>query len=359
MKPSVRQLIVGAARSDAITNMALSIARSISHVADAEIFSFHPVGPDLRSEIKDFAMIPEGEHNDVFVYHSSFGIPQITRLLRERHDKLVLVYHNITPADRYWDLAPDFASALEWGRHELVLLRERVVAAVADSEFNASELLNIGYRDVIVIPAGIDPFRLTNTQIDPKFNRELGENFPEGFILFVSQVLPHKRVELALEVVHLLRSVHRLDLGLVVAGPMRNPRYSEILSKYRSKLPEAKVLFLGEATEAQLATLYRKATVYLGTSDHEGLGLPPLEAMSAGCPVVVRGSGAIPETVGMGALVINPAAGVLELTEAIAEVIHNGDLRNHLVGEGFRRVKQIATPVTGRTILDVIEAVLR
>lgn len=83
MKPSVRQLIVGAARSDAITNMALSIARSISHVADAEIFSFHPVGPDLRSEIKDFAMIPEGEHNDVFVYHSSFGIPQITRLLRE------------------------------------------------------------------------------------------------------------------------------------------------------------------------------------------------------------------------------------------------------------------------------------
>ena len=358
MRPTVRQLIVGASRADAITNMAIGSSRSIAELAESEIYAFHPVEADLEGEIRHVSDMGNGAPRDVLVYHSSFGIPQITQLLRKRPERLVLVYHNITPADRYWDLSPDFAAALEWGRVELTMLRDKVAVAVADSEFNGDELRAIGYRDVRVIPAGVNPHRLNSTPIDSRFNRELTDNFPDGFLLFVSQVIPHKRVEWALEVVHLLRSVHRLNVGLVVAGPQRNPRYSEIVQRFRSLLPEANSLFLGEATESQLATLYRRASVFIGTSDHEGLGIPPLEAMAAGCPVVIRGCGAVPETVGDGALMIGPESGVLEFTEAVAEVLSNQELRVELARLGLDRAFDIGNKGGGESFREVVEEVL-
>lgn len=343
MSPVVRQFIVGAARADAITNMALDIHRELTGEVRSEIYAFHAVEEALTDQIRPRTMMPSGAPDDVFIYHSSFGIPAITKLLMERTEKLILAYHNITPSDRYWDFDPEFAASLEWGRKELEIVRPRVVKAIADSRFNASELEALGYEDVSVIPAGLDPFRFRETPIDTAFNLDLDKHFPEGFILFVSQSIPHKRVEMAMEVVHLVRSIHRQNIGLVIAGPQRNAKYRTVLSGYRRKLPEANVLVAGEVSESMLATLYRKAIMLLGTSDHEGFGAPPLEAMAENCPVVIRGCGAVPETVGRGGLVLPCDASVLELTEAVAAVIASPQLRLQLISAGCERVAEFAS----------------
>ena len=358
MKRVVRQLIVGASKSDAITNMTLANSREINDFAKSEIYAFHPVSDDLISEISNVRSLPEGAPHDVFVYHASYGIPEITHLVKERDDHVVLVYHNVTPSDRYWDYDPGFASALEWGRHELSLLRKKVRVAIADSEYNATELRSLGYRDVRVIPAGVNPHRLSSTTIDTKFNGELGEHFPDGFILFVSQVIPHKRAELALEIVYLLRTAHRLNVGLVVAGPIRNQRYQNIVDRFRHCLPGAHVLFTGEVTEEMLATLYRRALLLVGTSDHEGLGIPPLEAMAEGCPVVIRGTGAVPETVGSGGIVLDPDTSVLEMTEVVAAVIQSEELQTRLVHAGHSRITELNEQTASMSFRDVILEVL-
>lgn len=339
--------------------MALSNARSIADLAKTETYAFHPVASDLEGEIKSFSALANGNPGDIFIYHSSFGIPEITHLLRRRNERLVLVYHNVTPADYYWDISPEFAASLEWGRHELSLIRSQVAVAVSDSEFNARELTALGYQNVEVIPAGIDPFRLRDVPSDETLAHELAQQFPAGFLLCVSQVLPHKRVEIALEVTHLLRSVHNLEVGLVVAGPQRNFRYAEIVNRYSRLLPDADVLFLGEVTVSQLATLYRRAAVLLGTSDHEGLGIPPLEAMAEECPVVVRGSGAVPETVGDAALVIDPSWGVLDIVEVVAELIQNNELNRHFTKLGLSRVRELQKAAEGKTFRRIIEGLLR
>lgn len=358
MKPVVRQFIVGAARSDAITTMALDIKRELTAVVESELYAFHSVDPSLQGEILDRHELPVARDNDVFVYHASYGIPELTRLVRSRSEKLVLVYHNVTPSDRYWDYDADFASALDWGRYELELIRPKVARAVADSRYNASELEGIGYEDVTVIPAGMNPHRLQDTPVDVRFNRELAEHFPDGYVLFVSQALPHKRVELALEVVHLLRAVHRMNVGLVVAGPHRNARYSTVINEFRERLPEAHVLLAGEVTEEMLATLYRGALLLLGTSDHEGLGNPPLEAMAEGCPVVIRGCAAVPDTVGGGGVVLPCDAGVLELTEVAAAVIRSSGLRQQMISDGHARIREFVEEAGRTTLLDVIQGVL-
>jgi glycosyltransferase involved in cell wall biosynthesis len=207
----------------------------------------------------------------------------------------------------------------------------------------------------VQLAAGVNPFRLKYEPTDSRLIGELHSHFPDGYILAVSQVIPHKRMELAIEAVHLLRTVHRLDVGLVIAGPQRNERYARDLAKLRSRLPEANVLMMGETTESQLATLYRACAVYFGTSDHEGLAIPPLEAMAAGVPVVIRGTGAVPETVGDAALVAKPDATICELTEMLHAVLTNSKLRATLVMRGREHVRNFYAQDTTQLFLQKIQ----
>ena len=339
---SVHQVVIGASTRDAITNMSLALRQAIRRrITDSNVYAYLGGDHTITDEVIHMDAMPLGTDEDVVVYHSSFGQPGLTPKLLERPERLVLVYHNITPWQYYENVDIEFASGLKWGREELAMLRDKVAAAFAVSEFNAHDLVQYGYQNVTVIPAGLRPRHINEHTIDVKLLGELRSHFPHGFVLFVSQVLPHKRVELALEAIHLLRSVHGLDIGLVIAGPARRPAYFKDVLRMRDKLPEAHVLFAGEVTDQQLATLYRACRVYVGTSDHEGLAVPPLEAMASGAPVVVRGCGAVPDTVGDAALVIPATAGVCELTEGIAHVLRDRDLRAHLRMRGYRRVKEV------------------
>jgi L-malate glycosyltransferase len=339
---SVNQVVIGASTRDAITNMAITLQQALRPVTrESGIFAFLGGDYTITDEVAHMNDMPFGGPEDVLIYHSSFGQPGLTPKLLQRPEKLVLIYHNITPAHYYEKIDREFANGLEWGRTELSIIRDKVVQSFADSQFNADDLATYGYENVVVIPAGLRPRRVNPIPTDVRLLAELNCQFPEGFILFVSQVLPHKRVELALEVVHLLRSVHGLKIGLVVAGPTRRPRYFNDVQRMRAKLPEAHVLFAGEVDDGQLATLYRACRAFISTSDHEGLSIPPLEAMASGAPVIVRGCGAVPDTVGDAALIVPAEAGVCELTEAVAIVLRDQALATYLRIRGYERVNEI------------------
>lgn len=336
---SVHQLIVGASRHDAITSMALSLRDRLRDTYRSEVYSYHDPEKSVAGDVLPIRQMPWGSDEDALVYHSSFGVPQLTSLLQSRSEKLAMIYHNITPSRFYLRSNPEFAMALEWGRHELSLLRPLMQLTFADSRFNARDLAAYGYTGVIEIPAGVNAFRLKFAPMDVALQGELQRFSPEGFVLAVSQVIPHKRMEMAIEVIHLLRSVHRLDIGLVIAGPQRDRGYMRDLKTLQSRLPEAKVMFIDEASESQLATLYRTCSAYLGTSDHEGLAIPPLEAMAADAPVVIRGVGAVPETVGDAALVVPPDAGVCEIAEMMGAIFRDKQLRATMVARGRAHVR--------------------
>lgn len=357
--PTVNQLIIGASRRDAITNMALNLRNALVGKFDAEVYSYFPPEHTVDGVVFQLSQMPIGTASDILVYHSSFGIEDVTQQLLQRPERLVIVYHNITPAQHYEESDPVFASQLAWGRKELEIIQEKVVSSFAVSQYNADDLANYGYSDINVIPAGVNPRRLDASPTNPMFLGELGQHFPNGFVLFVSQVLQHKRAELAIEMVHLLRTVWRLDIGLVVAGPIRKPLYRRDLEALRQRLPESHVLFTGEVTEAQLATLYRSCLVYISTSDHEGLAIPPLEAMANGAPVVARAAGAVAETVKSAGIIVPLESGVGELAGAVARVIQDNSLREQLVQSGYRRVAEFEYADTTSHFVEQIEKLFR
>lgn len=326
----VRHLVVGAASHDAITNIALAATSWKKSSGTSEIYSWFEPDQSVLGRVRPVRELPKGLKGDVLVYHLSYGIPDLTAMLLQRQEHLVIWYHNVTPAHFFESIAPEFSAGLAHGRREIEILRERCVFAVADSFFNADELIAAGYHDVVVARPSLTGSRFNDVGADTELLEKVWRRFPDGFVLAVSQVLPHKRVDQAVEVLHLLREYQGLDVGLVWAGPARQPKYMEAITALQRRLNQPNIEFVDVVSDGGLAALYRACICFVSFSDHEGLSLPPLEAMANRAPVIVKASGAVPETVGTGALVLPKDIGVIELSEVLGEVCRNGDLRSRM-----------------------------
>jgi glycosyltransferase involved in cell wall biosynthesis len=337
-KPVIHQVLLGAAEGDAITQMAFALRTELQKFADSEIYALWRHGDLMEKSTLRLEEIPESEDIDLLLYHSSIGWQEMTDFLLSRTEKIAISYHNITPAHFYEKYQPEFAHDLQLGRTELELIREKVVLTVADSSFNAEDIKQHGYHDAIVVPAGFSPKRLCHETYDAQLLNELSMRFPNGYVIAVGQLLPHKRIEQVLETMHIMNSTYWGNIGLVLCGVARQAHYREAINKFQNRCAMVDVQFTDAVSNRQLATLLRGARAYLGMSDHEGLCIPPVEAMSLGVPVIIKGAGAVPETMGEGALVLPQDCGPILAGEAINEVLTNETMRWNLINAGYERV---------------------
>jgi glycosyltransferase involved in cell wall biosynthesis len=337
-RPVIHQVLLGAAEGDAITQMAFALRLELQKFADSEIFALLQHGDLMKASTLPLDEIPASENIDLLLYHSSIGWQEMTYFLVARTEKIAVSYHNITPAHFYEKYQPEFARDLRLGRTELELIREKVVLTVADSLFNAEDIKQHGYHDAIVVPAGFSPKRLCDEKYDVQLLNDLSVRFPNGYVIAVGQLLPHKRIEQVLETMHIMNSTYWGNIGLVLCGVARQAHYREAINKFQNRCAMVDVQFTDAVSNRQLATLLRGARAYLGMSDHEGLCIPPVEAMSLGVPVIIKGAGAVPETMGEGALVLPQDCGPILAGEAINEVLTNEITRWNLINAGYERV---------------------
>jgi glycosyltransferase involved in cell wall biosynthesis len=358
-KPVIHQVLIGASDGDAITQMALAVRDALRPYAESEIYARWRLSDRMEYECCDLNEYPHSNDVDLTVYHSSIGREEVTQFLRQRSERFAVSYHNITPAEMYRDFNPEFAADLEQGRQDLNELRDRVVLTVADSEYNARDIAQHGYNDVHVVPAGFVPSRLANEEYDVHVLNDMACRFPNGYVVAVGQILPHKRIDQLMETMHILNSTYWGNIGLVVCGVARQADYWNVINKFRNRCAMVDVYFAGSVTDQQLSTYMRGARAYLGMSDHEGLSIPPIEAMSMGVPVVVKGAAAVPETVGNGALVLPETAGPVLAAEAIHEVLHNNELRWSLIHRGLGRAAELESRAPSQRTAELLLAAVR
>ena len=354
MRP-FHQVIVGAGAGDAITQMALEIRHDLRSIGSSEIFARF-IDPEMASEVSPLNDLPSGRPNDVIIYHSSYGDPEVTRALLRRPGRLILLYHNLTPSEHFVHHDPAFAAGLEWGRHELLLLRDRTVLATADSKFNADELTDLGFRDVHVIAAGLRPRRLASVTPSADTVATIREQVGVPYVLNVSQLLPHKCQHVLIQALHVVQSVHGEEIGLVLVGPPRSASYGRGLVELARRLRVRHLWFAHRQSDAALSTIYRSARVFASASVHEGLGIPPLEAMSFGVPTIVRDAGATAETVAGGALVLPNDAGPLMFTEAILAAHQDERLRSSMICAGLERIDELTASDNSSGLVELLEA---
>src|SRR5262245_13451680 len=244
--------------------------------------------------------------------------------------------------------------ALAYARASITLAARRATRVMTVSESSKRDIL----RFVDVEPEKIE---VIYNAFDERFGVEprkedvvrVRERYQLGdeFVLYAGNVKPHKNLERLIEAFNLVRKRGLDHLKLVLIGDeiskyaaLRRAVHHHQLHKY--------VRFLGYLPEETLAVMYRLAGVFVFPSLYEGFGLPPLEAMASGTPVVTSNISSLPEVAGDAAVLVDP-----HFPEAIADGIHtvltNEAVRRTLRHKGLARAAQFSWEQSVRRVLEI------
>ncbi len=221
------------------------------------------------------------------------------------------------------------------------------------SEFSKNDIINeykIEESNVYVTYPGIKPdLESAKKQNMEDLRKKFGIN--KNYILFVGTLQPRKNIEKLIEA---FSKVDK-DILLLVVGK-KGWLYEDILKAPEKFGVSERVKFLDFVEDTELPYLYKNALCFVLPSLYEGFGLPVLEAMKNGCPVLTSNVSSLPEAGGEAALYFDPT-NVNEIAEKINKVINNKDLREEMVKKGFLQVKKFSWEKTARETLKVLEEV--
>ena len=238
----------------------------------------------------------------------------------------VLTLHDLSPLEHPEWYRPAFAV---WYRLFLPLLVRRVRCILTLSRHVRSKIIarfNLPAERVIAIPAGVDATR---------FNRLSSPGSLGRYILFVGSLQPRKNISALLSAWMLIEKQHP-QVSLILAGTVGRVFRQEVFSHDMQR-----VHFAGYVPESALPGLYAGAEAFILPSLDEGFGLPVLEAMACGTPVVASWSGALPEVVGDAGLLCDPSDPAA-MAGALDEYLRDADLRHFMSERGQQRAAQFS-----------------
>lgn len=177
-------------------------------------------------------------------------------------------------------------------------------------------------------------------------------NLPEKYLLYVGTIEPRKN---ALNIVKALYE-RNIDIPLIIVG--RNTKYGDIIKEYiKNKLLENRIFLLHDVQTDELPVFYQNATVFIYPSTFEGFGIPIIEALYSGIPVITSKGGCFAEAGGKGSIYVNPE-NINELAEAITELLNDESKRKELIKEGKKHVKNFETGKVATALHNVYEALV-
>jgi glycosyltransferase involved in cell wall biosynthesis len=285
----------------------------------------------------------------VLVYHAAMGTPMGDELLR-RTEPIVLEHHNVTPPEFFdaWD--PGLAENLEVGERQVVRLARRAVLGIGDSSFNAAQLAAAGCARTTTVPVFVPELRPAPAATVA----ELRSGGAGHDWLFVGRVAPNKCVHDLVGAFAAYRRVYAPDARLRVVGSTAMARYVATVQRLADRLHVADaVTFTGAVDDDRLAGHYAAADVFVCCSEHEGFGVPLVEAMAAGVPIVAVRAGAVEETVGAGGVLLD-SRHPLTVAGAVARLLRDATLRDVMVTEGRRRAAELDRPHTAAKLLEAL-----
>ena len=233
--------------------------------------------------------------------------------------------------------------------------RAHVILTVSSSaRQDILRLLNIaeaGSPAVVVAPNGVAPEYQPATRRDTPSSP--GEEGSEKTILYVGRFDPYKNVTGLLRAFARLRELAPGPVRLVLAGA-GDPRYPEAPALARILGLEPRIRWAGYVAGPELVRVYQQADVFVLASKYEGFGLPVLEAMACGTPVVCSNTSSLPEVAGDAALLVDPAD-IEGLARALARVLAEPALAAALRAKGLRRAADFTWRRTGEATLKAYE----
>ena len=349
----IHQLLASVTVGDAISDEAFEIRRMLRGAGfESEIFCDR-IHPKLMGEVYHFEDYMEiSGPDELFILHYSIGT-DVSKLAYHIPDRKILIYHNITPWEFFVGLHETLPRLLFEGRKELAAFADRTVFAIGDSEYNRSELEELGFAETGVMPIPINFDRFDGVEPDPITMKAFDDHRVN--ILFVGRVIPNKKLEdVLLAYAHYKKYVNH-DSRLIFVGEYGSfARYRDLLGQMAADIDLPDVVFAGHVTFPQLVAFYRLADVFLCMSEHEGFCVPLLEAMHFDLPVIAYNVGPIPVTMG-GAGVLVEKKDYAEIAEMIDIMARDEFARGRVITGQRERLRRFTETPYDKILLGHIE----
>jgi len=244
----------------------------------------------------------------------------------------------------------EFGLATPRLKFSLKMMKRLVKRVVVSSEFVRSELVDQGFFDkekIDVVPLAYNSRLFRPQTLEMKRDFLSRYSIKGDYILFVGSLFPYKNLETLISA--FLKIAGQSEHYLVVIG--RREFSSEPLVR------NERIIYLDYVPDGDMPLFYSYSSVFVYPSLREGFGIPPLEAMACGTPVISSNRGALPEVVGDAGLLFDPEDS-RALSELLLEVINNEGLRRALVEKGLNHVKRFSWEKTAEGILKSCERAL-
>lgn len=254
---------------------------------------------------------------------------------RPYHGKLVTTVHDLSFI-HYPELHPP--ERIAHMKH-LTETLERSAHVITDSDYVRNEVIEhykIEPERISTVPLGVDSnFNPASDEEKEEFKLRYG--IKSNFIFMVGSIEPRKQIDKVINAYISLPENIKKEYVLVHAGPA-GWNNSSISDQFDKLTATGELIALGYIDEADLATLYSAATCLVYPSIYEGFGLPILEAMASGTPVITSNLSSMPEVGGQAAMLIDPS-NQEQLRNALIEVLQDLDLRERLTTAGIQHAR--------------------
>jgi len=344
----VHQLVPHFRIGDATAQAAVhfrALLRRLGHWGGLFSVSQEPGTEALVQPVEALRVQPE----DLVLYHHAIGSRLAAHLIHLPCRRGV-VFHNLSPLRFYrgTSLEPLLLS----GRAQLSGMAPHVALGVGVSDFNSGELRRAGYANVHTVPLFVEPERFGPDRVDAAMAARLRS---AAFTLVsVSRVVPHKRLE---DLLSLHREVLRLrpDARLLVVGGV-DRLFPAVRALEADAARTPGVNLLGRVSHSELAAVYRSGSVFVSMSEHEGFGVPLLEAMAADVPVLAYAAAAVPETLGSAGIGFDEKRFAL-LAEVAVQLQSDARLRARVLAGQRRRLEVLGPRHSEERLRAALESV--
>lgn len=275
--------------------------------------------------------------------------------------KTAVTIHDLTPFVFPKEFPSGLRGKIKWQIQRLTLRNtSRIITDSESSKRDIVKFTGISKDKISVVYLAVsDIFKLeTNTMLLRRIRVKY--KLPEKFILYVGDVTWNKNLP------RLIRAVQKINLPLVLAGgalvdkdvDLSNPWNKDFTKVLKLIDEDKRIIRLGFIPKEDLVLLYNMATVFVMPSLYEGFGLPILEAMSCGCPVVTSKEGSIPEVAGDAAFYIK-AYDSDNIAKGIKAIYENKDLQERYSTKGLIQAEKFSWKKTAKATMKVYESIVK
>ena len=319
---------------DAVSNSALTMQKCLNEMGYESKIYAENIHPKLASSVLPASKIPKDE---IVIYHMAIGCDLAYEIPNFTNGRM-LVYHNITPQHFFKGYDEQSAELCIRGRKELSYLKDYIDYAFADSEYNRSELIEIGYKNTGVTPIMIN-FEDYDSPCNETLLSDLKKTKKGADILFVGRLAPNKKQEDIIKTFYYYKKYFDENARLFLVGSYtRMERYYSQLKELGQRLNIDDIYITGHVPFSDILSYYENADMFLNMSEHEGFCVPLLEAMKFKLPIISYKECAIPETLGNGGILVLEKD-YQSIASLIKVVLDDGKLKREILNNQQERLR--------------------